>query len=108
MTDFRTQLKTLGAGLLRLHKSLLELERAAYERQYHDAIASAEEMRQQVAAGPAVGPVPPATVQDAVRPATVPPLAVDPRAAAQRAARKRDCACDHRRARARPRDATRV
>ena len=32
MTDFRTQLKTLGAGLLRLHKSLLELERAAYER----------------------------------------------------------------------------
>jgi hypothetical protein len=32
VTDFRIQLKTLGGGLLRLHKSLLELERAAYER----------------------------------------------------------------------------
>jgi hypothetical protein len=30
--DFRTRLKTLRDGLLRLHKSLLELERAAYER----------------------------------------------------------------------------
>ena len=32
MSDFRTRLKTLRDGLLRLHKSLLELERAAYER----------------------------------------------------------------------------
>ena len=32
MSDFRTHLKTLRDGLLRLHKSLLELERAAYER----------------------------------------------------------------------------
>ncbi len=32
MSDFRTTLKTLRDGLLRLHKSLLELERAAYER----------------------------------------------------------------------------
>ncbi len=32
MPDFRTRLKTLRDGLLRLHKSLLELERAAYER----------------------------------------------------------------------------
>jgi hypothetical protein len=30
--DFRVRLKTLRDGLLRLHKSLLELERAAYER----------------------------------------------------------------------------
>jgi hypothetical protein len=32
VSDFRTRLKTLRDGLLRLHKSLLELERAAYER----------------------------------------------------------------------------
>ena len=32
MSDFRTRLKALRDGLLRLHKSLLELERAAYER----------------------------------------------------------------------------
>ena len=32
MSDFRTRLKSLRDGLLRLHKSLLELERAAYER----------------------------------------------------------------------------
>ena len=32
MSDFRTRLKTLRDGLLSLHKSLLELERAAYER----------------------------------------------------------------------------
>ncbi len=32
MSDFRTRLKTLRDGLLRLHKSLLELERATYER----------------------------------------------------------------------------
>jgi hypothetical protein len=30
--DFRASLKTVRDGLLRLHKSLLELERAAYER----------------------------------------------------------------------------
>ena len=32
MSDFRARLKTLRDGLLHLHKSLLELERAAYER----------------------------------------------------------------------------
>lgn len=32
MSDFRTRLKTLRDGLLRLHKSLLEIERATYER----------------------------------------------------------------------------
>jgi hypothetical protein len=32
VSDFRTRLKTLRDGLLRLHKTLLELERAAYER----------------------------------------------------------------------------
>ena len=32
MSDFRTRLKALRDGLLHLHKSLLELERAAYER----------------------------------------------------------------------------
>jgi hypothetical protein len=32
VSDFRTRLKTLRDGLLHLHKSLLELERAAYER----------------------------------------------------------------------------
>ena len=32
MSDFRTRLKALRDGLLRLHKSLLELQRAAYER----------------------------------------------------------------------------
>ncbi len=32
MSDFRTRLKTMRDGMLRLHKSLLELERAAYER----------------------------------------------------------------------------
>jgi hypothetical protein len=32
VSDFRTHLKALRDGLLRLHKSLLELERAAYER----------------------------------------------------------------------------
>jgi hypothetical protein len=32
VSDFRTRLKSLRDGLLRLHKSLLELERAAYER----------------------------------------------------------------------------
>jgi len=32
VSDFRTRLKALRDGLLRLHKSLLELERAAYER----------------------------------------------------------------------------
>ena len=32
MSDFRTRLKSLRDGLLHLHKSLLELERAAYER----------------------------------------------------------------------------
>ena len=32
MSDFRTRLRTVRDGLLRLHKSLLELERAAYER----------------------------------------------------------------------------
>jgi hypothetical protein len=32
VSDFRTRLKTLRDGLLRLHKNLLELERAAYER----------------------------------------------------------------------------
>ena len=32
MSDFRTRLKTLRDGLLRLHKSLLELQRASYER----------------------------------------------------------------------------
>jgi hypothetical protein len=32
VSDFRARLKTLRDGLLRLHKSLLELERAAYER----------------------------------------------------------------------------
>ena len=32
MPDFRTRLKTLRDGLLRLHKSLLELQRADYER----------------------------------------------------------------------------
>jgi hypothetical protein len=30
--DFRTRLKTLRDGLLRLHKSLLEIQRADYER----------------------------------------------------------------------------
>ena len=32
MSDFRTRLKTMRDGMLRLHKSLLELERAAYTR----------------------------------------------------------------------------
>ena len=32
MSDFRTRLKSLRDGLLHLHKSLLELERASYER----------------------------------------------------------------------------
>jgi hypothetical protein len=32
VSDFRTRLKSLRDGLLHLHKSLLELERAAYER----------------------------------------------------------------------------
>ena len=32
MSDFRTRLKSLRDGLLHLHKSLLELERSAYER----------------------------------------------------------------------------
>ena len=32
VSDFRTRLKVLSHGLLRLHKALLELERAAYER----------------------------------------------------------------------------
>jgi len=32
VSDFRTRLKALRDGLLHLHKSLLELERAAYER----------------------------------------------------------------------------
>jgi hypothetical protein len=32
VSDFRTRLKTVRDGLLRLHKSLLELERATYER----------------------------------------------------------------------------
>jgi len=32
VSDFRTRLRTVRDGLLRLHKSLLELERAAYER----------------------------------------------------------------------------
>ena len=32
MSDFRTRLKSLRDGLLHLHKSLLELVRAAYER----------------------------------------------------------------------------
>jgi hypothetical protein len=32
VSDFRTRLKALRDGLLRLHRSLLELERAAYER----------------------------------------------------------------------------
>jgi hypothetical protein len=32
VSDFRTRLKTMRDGMLRLHKSLLELERAAYER----------------------------------------------------------------------------
>jgi hypothetical protein len=32
VSDFRTRLNTLRDGLLRLHKSLLELERATYER----------------------------------------------------------------------------
>jgi hypothetical protein len=32
VSDFRAHLKTLRDGLLRLHKSLLDLERAAYER----------------------------------------------------------------------------
>jgi hypothetical protein len=32
VSDFRTRLKNLRDGLLHLHKSLLELERAAYER----------------------------------------------------------------------------
>jgi hypothetical protein len=32
VSDFRARLKTLRDGLLHLHKSLLELERAAYER----------------------------------------------------------------------------
>ena len=32
MSDFRTRLKTLRDGLLRLHKSLLELQRATYVR----------------------------------------------------------------------------
>jgi len=32
VSDFRSRLKTLRDGLLRLHKSLLELQRAAYVR----------------------------------------------------------------------------
>jgi hypothetical protein len=32
VSDFRTRIKAVRDGLLRLHKSLLELERAAYER----------------------------------------------------------------------------
>jgi hypothetical protein len=32
VSDFRIRLKALRDGLLRLHRSLLELERAAYER----------------------------------------------------------------------------
>src|ERR1035441_2040608 len=32
VSDFRTRLKTMRDGMLRLHKSLLELERAAYTR----------------------------------------------------------------------------
>jgi hypothetical protein len=32
VSDFRTRLKSLRDGLLRLHKSLLELQRATYQR----------------------------------------------------------------------------
>jgi hypothetical protein len=52
VSDFRTRLKSLRDGLLRLHKSLLELERAAYERDV-EPIASTGQFLNLVLDGPA-------------------------------------------------------